>query len=56
MIKTLENVFRGLNADNHGRHSVDLQPETRSILDPPFPKAAHSNSNDGLQNKNHKEE
>lgn len=41
VIKTLESVFRGMNADYRGRHSFDLPPESTGVLDPPSPKPRH---------------
>ena len=53
VIRTLESVFRGLNAAYHGRPSFDLGPKSKSVLDPPSSKPqTRPDSNDELQNKN----
>ena len=54
LIKTLESVLGGMNADYHGRHSFDLPPESTGVLDPTSPKASsRSDSDDEPQNKIH---
>jgi hypothetical protein len=54
VIKTLESVFTGMNADYEGRHSVHLQLEARRFPDSPSPDSpATIHLSDDLQNEHH---
>jgi hypothetical protein len=42
VIKMIEIAFKKLNAELHSRHSVDRQPEARTIGDSPSSKHSES--------------
>ena len=46
VIKTLERLLGGLDAEYPDRHSVNLQPEVNTVLGSPFPEAPASLDSD----------
>jgi hypothetical protein len=52
VIKILETAFSRLNADKQSRHSVDLQPGARTVLDSSSSKTlASPDFSDGFRNE-----
>lgn len=52
LIKILESVVRGLNADDQSWHSVDPQPAAKTVLDSSSSKTlASPDFSDGFQNE-----